>query len=322
MSISTPLDRAIESSMRRAKRHLTQLTKVQSDYVIVMKQLQKRPSASRLKMQISGLEDKALKIAKALSEDFQGCKSHKDFPVVFREFTKKLKSLQRDLQEATVRKELKTLTPDEIDFPSALSSSAKSPTSPEAKRGNFFDQQNIPVNEPDHSTSFGDSLEQKIVFKPLGESKKRRNNEVNAIARDVDTIAQTFEELNELVRDQEVGLDQIQENTFSARLKIEEAKRNILKASKYQSNLVYTIGGTVLGGLVGGPVGAVALGLKAGIGIGVGSSLIGGLLGHERSKKEKQKINDELREPWNPQESHTELSVTGSPANIITSEQL
>jgi len=104
--------------------------------------------------------------------------------------------------------------------------------------------------------------------------------------------------------------------------KIEEAKRNIFKASKYQSNLVYTIGGTVLGGLVGGPVGAVALGLKAGIGIGVGSSLIGGLLGHEKSKKEKQKINDELREPWNPQESHTELSVTASPANMITSEQL
>jgi len=220
MSRATPLDRAIESSMRRAKRHLTDLTKVQSDYVIVMKQLQARPSASRLKMQISGLEDKALKIAKALSEDFQGCKSHKDFPVVFREFTKKLKSLQQDLQEATVRKELKTLTPDEIDFPSALSSSAKSPTSPEAKRGNFFDdRKSIPVNKPDHSTSFGDSLEQKIVFKRLGESKKRKNKEVNAIARDVDTIAQTFEELNELVRDQEVGLDEIQENTYSARQK-------------------------------------------------------------------------------------------------------
>merc|ERR1719285_79861 len=276
-------------------------------------------------MQISGLEDKALKIAKALSEDFQGCKSHKDFPVVFREFTKKLKSLQQDLQEATVRKKLKTLTPDEIDFPSALSSTVKSSTSPEAKRGNFFDdQENIPMYETDHSNPFNDSLEQKIVFKPLalGESKKRKNKEVNAIARDVDTIAQTFDELNELVHDQEVGLDQIEENTFSARLKMVEAKKNILKASKYQSNLVYTIGGTVLGGLVGGPVGAVALGLKAGIGIGVGSSLIGGLLGHEKSKKENQRINDELRQPWNPQESHTELSASGSPKNIAISEQL
>merc|ERR550534_3433917 len=89
-------------------------------------------------MQISGLEDKALKIAKALSEDFQGCKSHKDFPVVFREFTKKLKSLQQDLQEATVRKKLKTLTPDEIDFPSVLSSSLKSTPLPEEKQGNFL----------------------------------------------------------------------------------------------------------------------------------------------------------------------------------------
>merc|ERR1719192_303455 len=89
-------------------------------------------------MQISGLEDKALKLAKRLSEDFQGCKSHKDFPVIFREFTKKLKSLQQDLQEATVRQQLKSLTPDEIDFPSVLSSSPKSTPLPEAKRGNFL----------------------------------------------------------------------------------------------------------------------------------------------------------------------------------------
>merc|ERR1719317_1635816 len=51
-------------------------------------------------MQISGLEDKALRLAKSLSEDFQDCKSHKDFPKIFNEFTDKLKSLQYDLNEA------------------------------------------------------------------------------------------------------------------------------------------------------------------------------------------------------------------------------
>merc|ERR1719233_2769010 len=151
-------------------------------------------------MQISGLEDKALKLAKALSEDFQGCKSHKDFPVVFTEFTKKLKSLQQDLQEANVRKKLKKLIPDEIDFPSVLSSRVKSPSSPESKYGNLYeDQENISLNEQNQSNPFRESAEQKIVFKPLGTSKKRKNKEVNEIARDVNTIAETFEELNELV---------------------------------------------------------------------------------------------------------------------------
>merc|ERR1719320_2048647 len=81
-------------------------------------------------MQISGLEDKALRLAKVLSQDFMGCKSHKDFPIVFSKFTKKLKSLQQDLNESSIRQQLKKLTPDEIDFPFDLSSSIKSPSSP------------------------------------------------------------------------------------------------------------------------------------------------------------------------------------------------
>jgi len=322
MSRATPLDKAIDSSMHRAKRHLAELTAVQNDYLIVAKQLQARPSASRLKMQVSGLEDKALNLAKALSQDFQGCKSHKDFPIIFREFTKKLKSLQQDLNEASVRQQLKKLTPDEIDFPLDLSSSIKSQSSHYSSTGNFLKEaQSEVINEPYQSRPIDQSLEQKYVFKPLGDSKKRKNDEVKAIARDVNTIAQTFEELKELVNDQQLGIDDIQENTDSARQSIDIAKRNIFQASKYHSNLVYTIGGTVIGGLVGGPVGAAALGLKAGLGIGIGTSVLGGILGRKKSQIEKRKIDDELREPWNPQESHTELSIHSSPPNEVVFEQ-
>merc|ERR550534_370670 len=274
-------------------------------------------------MQISGLEDKALKLAKALSEDFQGCKSHKDFPIIFSEFTKKLKSLQRDLNEASVRQQLKKLTPDEIDFPSDLPSSIKSPSSPYSNSGNLLEEaQSGAINEPHQDSPIDQSLEQKYVFKPLGDSKKRKNEEVRAIARDVNTIAETFEELKELVNDQMVGIDDIQKNTDSARQSIEIAKRNIFQASKYHSNLVYTIGGTVVGGLLGGPVGAAALGLKAGLGIGIGTSVLGGMLGRKKSQIEKKKIDDELREPWNPQESHTELSsIPSSPQSELVFEQ-
>jgi len=319
MSRGTPLDKAIESSMRRAKRNLAELTKVQSDYVIVMQQLQERPSSSRLKMQVSGLEDKALQLAKALSQEFTGCKSHKDFPVIFSEFTKKLKSLQQDLNETTVRQKLRKLTPDGIDF---SSSSAKNPSSFESKKGNFLEEEKIrSINGSAQSNPFRQSSEQKMIFKPLlDDSVKRKNEKVNAIARDVHTIAETFEELKELVHDQQVGLDEIEENTSSVRQNIESAKRNIFQASKYQSNLVYTLGGTVIGGLIGGPLGAAALGLKAGLGIGIGTSVIGGIVGRKKSQIEKRKINDELREPWNPQESHTELSVNKSPR--VLSEQL
>lgn len=318
MSRENPLDKAIEHSMRRAKRHLDELTKVQNDYLIAMQQLQVRPSASRLKKQISSLADKALKLAKSLSQDFQGCKSHKDFPVVFREFTEKLKSLQRDLEEATVRQEFKMLTPSEIDLSSVLSSSVRKPSSLDWK-GNFIENwMVISVDEPDQNNLVVETSEQKMVFKPLHNSKRRRREEVNAIASDVNTIAQTFKDLNELVNSRQVSIEEIEDNTSSERLSIEVAKRNIFQASKNKNKLVLTIGGTVIGGLVGGPVGAVALGLKAGIGIGLGSSVIGGIIGHKEGKKAQKKIDEELREPWNPQESH----LTESIHSITISEQL
>jgi len=324
MSRGTPLDRAIESSMRRAKQNLSVLTKVQSDYIIVLKQLQERPSSSRLKMQMSGLESKALKLAKSLSQDFQGCKSHADFPAVFREFTEKLKLLQQDLHEASVRQKLKKLTPDEIDFPSISESNQKDiPLSDCHIEKVIEEEQKTLVIESDQRNPFRQTSEQKMVFKPLvKDSKKRKNEQVNAIARDVNSIAQTFEELNELVYDQQIGLEDIEENTNSAKQSIEVAKRDILKASKYQNNMVYTIGGTVLGGLVGGPVGAVALGLKAGIGFGIGASVVGGIFGRKKGNLANKKIDSELREPWNPQESYTELSGSRSPKDIIISEQL
>jgi len=299
MSRDIHLDKAIDRSMRNAKRHLNELTEVQNEYLIVMKQLQIRPSASRLKVQISGLEEKALRLAKSLSQDFQGCKSHKDFPVIFREFTERLKSLQRDLEEATVRKELKKLTPNEMDIPSAPLSSVMKPTSTDSKV--------IEVDEPDQLNLVPDSSEQKMVFKPLCNSKKRRSEEVNAIARDVNTIAQTFEDLNDLVVKQQLSMQDIVGSRSSTQLSIESAKMNIIHAAKHKSKIVLTIGGTVIGGLLGGPVGAAALGMKAGVGIGFGTSVIGGIMGHKGSQKAQKMLAEEVREPWDPRESHSDI---------------
>jgi len=321
MSRENPLDQAIDCSMRRAKRHLSELTKVQNEYLIVMKQLQVRPSASRLKVQISGLEDKALRLAKSLSQDFQGCKSHKDFPLVFREFTERLKSLQRDLEEATVRSELQMLTPNEIDIPSAPSSSVMKPTSPDSKVSSIENEKVAEVDEPDQFYLVPDRSEQKMVTKPLCNSKKRRSEEVNVIAHDVDTIAQTFEDLNDLVVKQKVNMEEIVASRNYSKLSIESAKRNILHAAKYKSKIILTVGGTVIGGLVGGPVGAAALGLKAGVGIGFGTSVIGGMIGHKESQKVQKKLAEEVRVPWDPQESNSDIPLTDL-QSISLSEKL
>jgi len=166
-------------------------------------------------------------------------------------------------------------------------------------------------------------LDHKIEFKPfVKDSKKRKDGKVSAIAEDVSTITETFEELNELIHDQQAGFDEIEENRDLARLSIKTAKRDIFKSSRYQNSMVYVIGGTIIGGLVGGPVGAVVLGLKAGIGLSIGGSIIGGVLGRQKGKKDKRHMRRMHRELRNPQESHTELSKTVIPKSIMIFEEL